>query len=314
MAKTLIAFKKEFEDLKKLAASDADEMESLDHNLDQHREIMREGFKALGVRIHELRDAGMAGTKIEDFMGDKEAATMVRELITRRDTAKKDGLTAQTVQNTKFKPLLERMEALIDGLNREIADRKKKFSSKTLGINQSVKEMEPLLAEVTKYTRGGNADYAFIHAYNGSIPPSQFDRLYNSLLTEELNKSRAEALSAQEQMLLQQQLNDKVMKANNSRARAALVEVTKQAKAAQEAQKAHNAEALATAQKATAAANIKITAILTPYEKAEKDARLMDVLQHSPDGPGVLKGLASLKQIKTQGEQAVKVTSGLRVS
>jgi len=314
MAKTLAAFKKEFEDLKKLVASDADEMQSLDHNLDQHREIMGEGFKALGVRIHELRDTGMPGTRIEDFMRDQEAATMVRELTARRDTAKKDALHAQTVHNTKFKPLLARMNALIEGLNQEIADRKKKFSSKTLGINQSVKEMEPLLAEVTSYTRGGNADYSYIHDYNGGYPPAQFDRLYTTLLTEELNKSRAEALSAQEQMLLKQQLNDKVIKMNIAKARAALAEVTRQAKLGQDAQKTHNAQALATAQKATAAANIKITAVLTPYEKAEKDAKLMDVLRHSPDGQDVLKGLTSLKQMKTQAEQAVKATSGLRVA
>ncbi len=306
MAKTLQEFKKEFEAVKKEVASNVDEMESLEHNLDQHRELLVEGFKALGIRIHELRDAGTVGTKIEDFQADKEVAVMVKELANRREMAKKDALRGQEIHTKAYKPILARMKALQDGLTAEIADRKKKFSSKTLGINQSVKEMEPLLAEVTKYVKGGNKDYEAIVNYGGGYPPAQFERLYDKLLDEELKKSKAVALSDQQQMLMKQALNVKNMQSSFNKAKLQYAEVVKQAKLAKDAHQARNVQGLSDAKKASDAAMTAIETLVEPYEKAMKDSKIVDIVQHSPEKGAIEKGVAALFEVKSRAKEQVE--------
>jgi hypothetical protein len=313
MAKTLALFKKEFEDLKKLASTSVEEIGSLDHNMNHYQQMLNEGFKEVGLRIHALRDAGTPGTKIEDFMGDREMAVMIKELSGYRDSGKQAALKAKAIRDTQFKAIRTRMQALQDGLTTEIADRKKKFASKTLGINQSVKEMDPLLAEVTTYA-GRNPDYELIRHDPGSYTAAQFDRQYAGLLAEELSKSKAVALSDQQQMLLKQSLAVRTLELNLSKARAAYAEVAKQAKLAQTAQKARDIQGLARAKQAAAAGLAKTEAVIAPYEKVAKDAKLMDVLKHSPDGGAVLKNLAALHTVGVQAHSEAEEAEGRRLA
>ncbi len=173
--------------------------------------------------------------------------------------------------------------------------------------------MDPLLAEVTTYATR-NKDYEAIRMDPGSFTAAQFDRQYAGLLAEELSKSKAVALSAQQEMLLKQSLSVRTLELNLSKARAAYAEVAKQAKLAQTAQKARDIQALARAKQAAEAGLAKTEAIVAPYEKAAKDAKLMDILQHSPDGGAVLKNLAALRTVAAQAHSEAEEAEGRRLA
>jgi hypothetical protein len=296
MAKTLNEFKKEFEAIKKLAHESVETIEAADHNLDTHRDHLNEQFPALGLRIHALRDAGQVGTKIEDFMGDKELAVMVKELSNRRETAKKTALEAAHARTVGYKPVTQRLNALEKAITDEIAARGKKTTGTVLNLNQSVKEMTPLLNDVKAYRK--HADIQAIVNDAGSMAPAQFDRLYTLLLTKELNKSKDEAVKAEQLMLKKQKLNDKVMKGAFSKANAAYAELDKQAKLAKTAQLAKDITALAAAKKAGAAALVKIDLVVKPYKDLLKDPEIIKTLSNSPDKPGIDKNAKALFDLK----------------
>lgn len=238
MAQTLAELRREFAALKIVVSEIADEGENLEHNLGQHRELLGEGFKALGLRIHELRDGGAQGTKLPDFMTDHEVVVMVKELNRQRQAAKKEAARARQLETHDYVTIRSRMAALRAALTAEVTTRTGKFSSKMLRINQSVQQMTALQGQVEDYARGGDPDYAFIADHIDSYAPDWYDRLYTDLLEEELAKSKVIALSAQQQMLAKRLLDLKLMGTANNKAKTVFIEVQKQAKLAERATKA----------------------------------------------------------------------------
>ena len=112
MAKTLAEFRKTFDDIKKLAGPNVAKMTTTVNNLGKHREYMTEHFPALGVRIQALRKAGRGGDSIDAFMVDKEAYAMFKELIDRRETAKKTAKEAELISSSVFSPMVTKIAAL----------------------------------------------------------------------------------------------------------------------------------------------------------------------------------------------------------
>jgi hypothetical protein len=304
MAKTLNEFKKEFEAIKKLTADSAPELQSLGNNLGTHRDYLREHFPALGLRIHALRDGGNPGTTIQEFMGDKEVALMVKELSNRRETAKKEAVKAGRLRTSAVRPVRTRTKALEKAVTDEIAARKKLTSSKALGLNQSVKEMEPLLAQIKAFKQ--TADYEFIASVPKHEEPGQYDRQYASMLNEELTKSKDVAVKAEQLMLKKQKLADKNLKLAGIKAKAAALELNNQAKLAQAAHKAKDVPALAAAKKAGAAALTKLKAIVDPYQALMKDSEIIDSLSHSPEQPAIDKGTQALFHLLSEGESTLE--------
>jgi hypothetical protein len=239
MAQTLAEFRREFAALQKLVSAAGDQGENLENNLSRHREMLTEGFKALGLRIHELRDAGAQGTKLPDFMTDGEVVAMVKELNRHRQAAKQDTARAVQLEGSDYVAIKRRMAALRAGLTAEVNTRAGKFTSKTLRINQSVQAMTALRAEVETYAKGGgNADFEFIVNHGDSYPPDWYDRLYTDLLDEELAKSKAAALSSEQQNLAKHLLDLKLMAATYNKAKAVFVAAEKQSKLAEQAAQA----------------------------------------------------------------------------
>jgi uncharacterized protein YecE (DUF72 family) len=299
MAQTLAQFRTEFTALKKLVAESADEGENLEHNLSQRREMLQEGFKALGLRIHELRDTGAQGARLADFMRDREAAAMATELTRHRDAAKVDAAKAVLLERNTYPAITSRMQTLRAGLTAEIGTRQGKFSSKKLRINQSVKEMAPLQTEVENYARAGNADYQFIANHTGSYAPDWYDRLYDDLADEELAKSKAVALSGEQQMMAKRLLDLKLMASTYNKAKAVYAEILKQAKLAEQAQKARKSQPLSDARKAADVAMAKTNALVDPYEKAMKDVQIAVLVSHSPDKDKVKRSYDNLLDVKS---------------
>ncbi len=310
MAKTLQEFKKEFETLKKIMPPLVDKVESNENNLNQFRELLVDGFKQLGVEIHRLRDAGTPGTKIENFMHDREVAVMVKELQGIRDRAKKAATETKNIHDNDFKPIKKRMATLQENLADEIAARKKKFSSQKLGVNQSVKEMEPLAAEISKFVKGGNKDFEFVVNFMGSYPPDQFERLYNELLAEELTKSKAVSLNAFQQMMQQQMLNVKNLQKNFMKTKSAYQAVTKAVAEGKAAHIARNPLSLGAAKRDGAEAFKALNELVEPYEKAVNDAKIKDLLAHSQDKSSIEKGVGGMREMLSKAKQAMEELEG----
>ena len=62
--------------------------------------VLAEGAKEIGARVHELKDGGMQGDEIKDFMGDKEIKVFMQ---------------AQTDLLATLEKELKRMETLHSG-------------------------------------------------------------------------------------------------------------------------------------------------------------------------------------------------------
>lgn len=72
------------------------------------------------MRVQVLKDQGATGTKIEDFVGDKEVKSGVGEIdamVTRRESE----LEKMLQQKTKAEELIESAKKLQGELQREIA-------------------------------------------------------------------------------------------------------------------------------------------------------------------------------------------------
>jgi hypothetical protein len=309
MAKTLKEFKKEFEHIKKELPAVVDEIQSNDNNLAQSRDMLNDNFEQLGPRIQELREAGTQGTKIEHFMGDKEIAIMIKELANRREDGKATALKNQAVIDKEMKPLMKRVEKLQADLTQEIKTRKAKKSSEKLGLNQSWKEMEPLLVEVDKFTKS-NPDYKWAHDYLGTFSPAQFDRLYTMMLDKELAKSNAVVLNSFQQMMQTQMLNLKNLQRKFMQARAAFAAVGAAAKDGKEAHAARNIQGLSTAKRDGAAALSTLTEIVEPYQKALSDAKIKDMVAHSQDKDKIEQGVESMTNMLKKAKELEEELSG----
>lgn len=306
MAKTLADFKKEFALIQKEVKTGVEEMESLEHNLDTFREHIVEGFNVLGARLAELRAGGRTGDKIDDYIDDGEVKASVRELQQRREAGKAAAIKAEKLHKVDFAALRKRMETLRTSLTAEIAARQKKFSSKLLGINQSVKELVPLQTEVEKYAKGGNPDFTAVASFAGAMPAKQFVNLYADLLAEQLSKTAQQVRLTEEASVVKQRLNDKIMKSAIIRAKAAYKELANQCKLGQTAQKERQVAALSAAKQAGSVALAKINAIVDPYSKIMKDTKVLKVVNESPDKDLINGNTKTLFSLQDAAEQATE--------
>jgi hypothetical protein len=307
MAKALAEFKKEFEDIKKLVPPLKTEIESLTNNLKKHADDMHEGVEALGVEVAKLRHAGVPGRTLDDFMGQPGINPMVRELQQRRDAAKQVAAKLNDIRARQVKPIIARVKALITGLTTEIAARNKAVSSKALGLNQSVKEMEPLLTAVTSYSKT-DVHYKFINAYQGANEPAHYDKVYTEAIQEELDKSHGEVMAVESDKLFLQLFNDRVTTHTLGQATTAMKELNRQSELARAAQKARDINALAGAKKAAGAAMHTITTLAAPYEKGWKDRELVEKVKK--EAPKSARAVQDLLNLVSQAESELGVING----
>ncbi|MEO6062182.1 MAG: hypothetical protein ABIQ99_09605 [Thermoflexales bacterium] len=312
MAKTHAEFRKTFDDIKKLAGPNVAKMTTTVNNLGKHREYMTEHFPALGVRIQALRKAGRGGDSIDSFMVDKEAHAMFKELLDRRETARKTAKEAELISSSVFGPMVTKIAALEKAVTAEIAERKKKVSSKVLGMNQSVKEMEPLLAEIKLFKQGPDYKYAENERGSGKRV-ERVGTLFDDLLAEQMTQTSAESLKGERLMLQMQKLNDKVMKQANSKAAAAYVAMGKQDQAARTAHRAKDVPALAAAKTAAGIAMAQIDAVVKPYQAIMKDPDVINGLSQALDKPAVDKAFKSLVDTRTRAESLLGDIEALRM-
>ena len=309
MAKTLEGWKKEFAEIKKTIAAAADDVASSGTSITKHREILSEGFQEFGLRVHQLRDAGTPGAKVEDFIHDAEIKAILRELQVQRDQAKKTAKLLQDMVTNKVTPAIKRIDVMKKEIADEIEARNRKKSSTTLGLNQSVKLMPDLLKEITTYSRGGNDDYQTLKAYQADSP-KEFDNMYEDHLKDELGKSKAVALSA-----FQQQMTKQMLDTRNLQKAFTLAKIQYQLvmTAAAQGKTAHQQRAvpeLGNAKRDASAALDKLNDLVEPFEKAMKDKDIAKMVAKSQDKSAIEKGVNALFTMKTNAEQAEDTLRG----
>src|SRR5262249_5354484 len=158
----------------------------------------------------------------------------------------------------------QRRDTLEANITQEIAARRSKVSSKVLGLNQSVKEMDPLLAQVKSYKQDSNYKAAISTAPVGAAGSTT--ALYTRLMAEALAKSETESAEEEKLDKQKQQFNDRLMKTAIARANTALKKLQEQATAAKSAHLAKDINGLAAAKKAGAQAMAQINANVKPYQ------------------------------------------------
>jgi hypothetical protein len=299
MAKTLKEFQTEFAAIKKDTHEVVEAYDEIENNIGAILEQMTEAFKVLGARIGELRTQGQAGTDLAAYMADREVAGFVQELQRRRDTGKKTAAAGVALYNTKIKGLRKRLRTLQQAIEGEIAARQKKNTSKTLGLNQSVKEMGPLL-DVKAYFR--NNEFLQVANYPEPIPAKQFDNVYEDLLTEQLNKSAKQVKKDEKLEAAKQKLNDKVLGNAERKVAAFVLALRKQNKLAGTAQKLKDLNGLSRAKTIGGQAYQGLVAVVEPYEKIMASKSIKAMLAHSPDEPRIAASTKKLFDYKTKAK------------
>ncbi len=263
--------------------------------------VMGEGAKEIGMRVQELKDGGMKGDDIKDFMADKEIKTMmdnITEIMTNLDKE------------------LKRMEALHDGpwvksknafwdlrtgLAAEIAARKKQVSTKVGLGNKSLPDMVKLLAEIDKVK---NNQFTTWDAF---VPENiaQHRKEMGFKIKDEINKAKDVRLTQYQAMMQQQGLNTRVLKGNFAKAKTLYQSILGEAAKAETAAKEKKAAELKAAQQAADKLTKDLIKIVDPYEKAPNDDWLKAQIASSKDKSTIETGIKNFVEMKTRANAAV---------
>ncbi|MCC7360778.1 MAG: hypothetical protein IT317_14950 [Anaerolineales bacterium] len=300
MAKTLKEFQTEFAQIKKDTHAVVEDYDEIENNIGAILEQMTEAFKVLGARIGELRAQGQTGNDLAGYMADREVASYAQELQRRRDTGKKTAAAGVALYTTKIKGLRKRLRTLREAIEGEISAREKKNSSKMLGLNQSVKEMKPLLDDVKAYFR--NDEFLQVANYPEPIPAKQFDNVYEDLLTEQLNKTAKQVKKDEKLEAAKQRLNDKVLGNAERKAAGFVLALRKQNKLAGTAQKLKDINGLTRAKTIGGQAYQGLVAVVEPYEKIMASKSIKAMLAHSPDEPRIAASTKKLFDYKDRAK------------
>ena len=296
MARTLKEFQTEFALIKKDVHKVVEAYDDIENNIGAILEQMTEAFKVLGARIGELRTAGLTGDNISDFQVDQAVSRYVQELERRRDAGKKAATTGVALHTTKIKGLRKRLSALKANVETEITAREKKTNQVKLGLNQSLKEMKPLLDDVKAYSR--NEEFLQVANYPDPVPPRQFDNVYEDLLAEQLNKSAKQVKKDEKLEAAKQKLNDKVMGNAERKAAGFVLTLRRQNKLAGTAQKLKDLNGLARTKTLGGQAYQGLLTVVEPYEKIMASKSIKAMLAHSPDEPRIAASTKKLLDYK----------------
>jgi hypothetical protein len=273
---------------------------------------MVSGFKLLGLRLRELMDSGHAGAKIEDFMGDREVFARVRELTGHRDACKTDTADAFHHQTIAKGELEHRLAVLTAGLEGQIGTREQKFSSKVLRINQSVRQMGPLLQEVKRYAQN-SADIKALDQAPDIATANSYDLAYTTQMSTTISKAKALALTPEQQKLARRLIDPKVLATTYKNAKVIYDEVVRAATKADQAKAARKAQGLSEARAAAKKAVTGVKALVDPYDEALKDARVAEYVEKLPRSSTIKKSVANLLEVQKSVGAKAKYITDLRV-
>ena len=206
MAKTYEEMKKAYETARKAIEECHAEIKNNERMVGQTAGIIQEGAKEIGLRVQQLKDGGATGTDIAAFQGDAEVKKMLAEVnnfFASLDKELKQIATAHAAAKTKH------VKAFWDtktALEAEIKDRKKAVSTKLGTGNKSLPDMEKMLADMNKFK--DSAAFVGVDAFEPETVDSH-KREFNFQVKDQIASTKQAKLSAQQQMLDEQALNER---------------------------------------------------------------------------------------------------------
>jgi len=297
MADTLAQFQREFNDIKALAHSDVAEQKTLLLSIRTHGMQLESGFKLLGLRLRELIDEGHPSATIDDFMDDREVVDHVHELTHHRETLKANTTAVLHKQIIAKNELSHRLAVLTSELNNQIEVRGGKFSSKALRVNQSVKQMGPLLQEAKRY-EANSADLKALADAPDIPTANSYDPAYAALMTTTLSKAKVVALKPEQQQLAKRLVDTRVLATSYKNAKVIYDEVVRQATKADQAKLARKAQGLSEARAAAQKAVTSVKALVEPYTEAIQEPQVAEYVSRQKRSSEIKKSVNNLLEIQ----------------
>jgi hypothetical protein len=271
--------------------------------------VMAEGAKVIGARVHELKDGGMKGDDIKDFMADKEIKTMMDNMTEIMSNLDKELKRMEALHSGPWVKSKARFWDLRKGLVAEIADRKKKVSTKVGLGNKSLPDMEKLLVEIDKVK-----DHQFT-TWDAFVPEdiAQHRKEMSFAIKDEIKKAKDVRLTEYQAMMQQQGLNTRVLNGNLAKANTLYQSILQEATKAETAAKEKKAGELKAAQQAADKLTKDLIKIVDPYEKAPSDSWLKTQIANSKDKSTIETGIKNFVEMKTRANTAVSKIAKLTV-
>lgn len=177
----------------------------------------------IGERVEELKGNGAVGTKIDDFLNDAETKKLYDDVQENVELLRKthERNLANRAVATK---LYDELMTLKDELLTESAARKKKAIS-----GSSHKEMDKLAAEIDKFVKEPPGNMANSIYSLGKTKPQKFvaDTKIIEMINKEIAQSKTDRDALRAREIMQQSLNERVLKGKVNKVAALYQEVGK---------------------------------------------------------------------------------------
>lgn len=280
MAKQYEQFKKDFADIEKAAAEGSAEIKKNAQTIGHLSQLMMEGAKEVGLRVQELKDEGMHGTSIDDFMSDPKVKVMAGEINTALAAVEKELKRITEHYEHSFKGLTVRYSTLVKDLTAEITARKKQLSTKLGTGNKSLVDMEKLLVEVKKHEHDP-ALAAVMYFKPETI--AEHKRQVDRQLKDAIAKTKEAALSDLQKEMDEQALEGRNRKRNLSQAKGLAELVITDCHKLQEALKSGNQKEVMRLKAELPKPMKQLNELASKYERGLKDEWTKSAINRSKD-------------------------------
>jgi hypothetical protein len=303
---------RDFEEIKELVHDDLTELRDLLKKINVSNLQLTSGFNRLGARLLEVMDAGNPGTTINDFLNDREVVDIVHQLSTQHGACKADNYAVYNKHQIAVGDMEHQLNRLTTDLEREIGTRNKKFSSKRLGINQSVKQMPDLLESVQDYSKC-NGEAKALRQRPAYQEPIAIEADYNNRMSQAIWRAPMATLTAEQSRLARRLVDGQALTAALKNAKVIYDGLVRQVDLADKSVAARKAQSLSAARAATKKAVADVQVLVGPYDLAMKNAKVVGYLNRQPRSGEVKKKVVGLVDVQKNINAKSKYITNLRI-
>lgn len=310
MAKSYEELKKAYETAKKAIEECHTEIKNNERMVGQTAGIIQEGAKEIGLRVQQLKDGGATGTDLAAFQNDAEIKKMLAEVnnffASLDKELKKIAATHSAAKTKHVKAFWDTKTAL----EAEIKDRKKAVSTK-LGVgNKSLPDMEKMLADMNKFK--DTAAFVGVDAFDPETVESH-KKEFNFQVKDQIASTKEVKLSAQQQMLDEQALNERNLAKHVGVGKTAVAAAIAAEKAGKEAVQKKDAGGLNAAKAEAEKAFKVVSAIDQIFDRAYADDWIRSKINTSKI-KGKIEGTAkSMKETAKAIDAIAKRVAALKI-
>ncbi len=259
--------------------------------------LLKEHGRAVGRRVHTLRENGAAGATLDDFKNDVEVKKLIAEADHYVHEISETNKRTIALETSDWKTLVATYKTLQTDLAAEIATRKKAVSTALGAGNKSLPDMVKLAAEVEKAKIRVKKFNSYSTSAKGMFNVSLYREPFDETVKEELAKSKSQALSEEQAGIFESILADRNLRITLATAQSIARKVTQAVSDAQAAQLAKQAETLKTAQ-ATATNELKRLDDIAAKHRKAYDTIGETAILTTKVGPKIKQTVLALESLK----------------